>query len=50
PGTIRFIGHTAFAAGIWIGVELSMPGGKNDGTIGDRRYFKCPRLHGIFVR
>ena len=51
-GVIRFIGLTAFAAGVWIGVELfeSNGVGKNDGSVLGQRYFECRPNHGIFVR
>jgi len=48
-GTLRFCGTTEFATGIWAGVELDTPDGKNDGTVKGMRYFKCDRNHGIFV-
>jgi hypothetical protein len=49
-GVIRFIGHTSFHPGIWIGVALSVPYGKNDGSINGRRYFDCAPEHGLFVK
>lgn len=49
-GVIRFIGHTSFASGIWIGVELFAPLGKNDGTVNGQNYFSCKPSYGIFVR
>ena len=49
-GTIRFIGETHFATGEWIGVELIEKDGKNDGSLGDVRYFTCQPEYGIFVR
>ncbi|CAK0838434.1 unnamed protein product, partial [Prorocentrum cordatum] len=49
-GTVRFVGKTEFAEGEWVGVELSGPVGKNDGTVQNVRYFTCARMHGIFVR
>eukprot|EP00598_Pedospumella_elongata_P002820 CAMPEP_0184974204 /NCGR_PEP_ID=MMETSP1098-20130426/5745_1 /TAXON_ID=89044 /ORGANISM="Spumella elongata, Strain CCAP 955/1" /LENGTH=858 /DNA_ID=CAMNT_0027496747 /DNA_START=70 /DNA_END=2646 /DNA_ORIENTATION=+ len=49
-GTIRFIGHTSFSAGIWIGVCLDTAQGKNDGSVQGRRYFDCAPEHGLFVK
>lgn len=48
-GTLRFCGTTEFAVGLWIGVELDTPDGKNDGSINGVVYFKCSKMHGIFV-
>lgn len=50
PGTIRFIGHTLFAPGIWIGVELDEALGKNNGSVKGHYYFTCPMNFGLFVR
>ncbi|XP_036358339.1 kinesin-like protein KIF13A isoform X8 [Octopus sinensis] len=50
PGVVQFIGTVHFASGIWIGVELDNPEGKNDGSVNGSRYFKCRSKHGIFVR
>ncbi|OMJ08421.1 Dynactin [Smittium culicis] len=49
-GVIRFIGDTKFAAGTWVGVELSDSTGKNDGSVQGVRYFDVPKNHGLFVR
>lgn len=48
-GTLRYCGATQFAQGIWAGVELDEPHGKNDGTLKGVVYFKCPPNHGIFA-
>lgn len=50
PGIIRFIGETKFAPGKWIGVQLTSPDGKNDGTVAGVRYFACPNNCGVFVK
>ncbi|RMC12297.1 hypothetical protein DUI87_09810 [Hirundo rustica rustica] len=49
-GTIRYIGPTAFAPGIWLGLELRSAKGKNDGSVGEKRYFTCKLNHGVLVR
>lgn len=49
-GVVQFIGSVEFAAGPWIGVELDLPEGKNDGSVNGIRYFKCRPRHGVFVR
>eukprot|EP01114_Cavostelium_apophysatum_P009608 TRINITY_DN2280_c0_g1_i2.p1 TRINITY_DN2280_c0_g1~~TRINITY_DN2280_c0_g1_i2.p1 ORF type:complete len:1351 (-),score=437.37 TRINITY_DN2280_c0_g1_i2:39-4091(-) len=49
-GIVRFVGTTQFQSGIWVGVELDNPGGKNDGSVQDVRYFDCKPNHGLFVR
>ncbi|MCJ1283481.1 hypothetical protein MMC26_002810 [Xylographa opegraphella] len=47
---VRFLGNTHFAAGDWMGVELSDATGKNDGSVQGQRYFDCKSGHGMFVR
>lgn len=39
-GEVAYIGVTTFAAGKWVGVVLSEPKGKNNGTIQGNSYFK----------
>lgn len=48
--TIRYIGTAEFAPGLWLGLELRSPKGKNDGAVGSRRYFSCRPGHGVLVR
>ncbi|XP_072188159.1 CAP-Gly domain-containing linker protein 4 isoform X3 [Excalfactoria chinensis] len=49
-GTIRYIGPTDFAPGMWLGLELRSAKGKNDGSVGEKRYFTCKQNHGVLVR
>jgi len=49
-GRVRFAGETAFASGVWLGLELDSPDGKNDGAVGGQRYFNCAKNYGLFVR
>nr|XP_055202167.1 kinesin-like protein KIF13B [Nyctereutes procyonoides] len=49
-GIVRYVGPTDFQEGTWIGVELDLPSGKNDGSIGGRQYFKCNPGYGLLVR
>lgn len=49
-GYVRYVGETDFASGIWIGVQLDNPKGKNNGTVHGYSYFDCRPLHGVFVR
>lgn len=48
-GTLRFCGSTEFAGGLWAGVELQQPEGKNDGSVAGVHYFTCRMKHGITV-
>ena len=49
-GIIGFIGETQFARGVWVGVILDTPEGKNNGTVGGVQYFDCAPNHGLFTR
>ncbi|ROT64830.1 putative restin [Penaeus vannamei] len=48
-GTLRFIGKADFAEGIWAGVELDEPNGKNDGSVAGKKYFECKNKYGLFA-
>eukprot|EP00945_MAST-04E_sp_MAST-4E-sp1_P000283 g283.t1 len=49
-GVCRFFGTTLFREGVWVGVELDLPNGKNDGSVSGTRYFSCPHRYGLFAR
>lgn len=48
-GVVRFRGETKFASGLWYGVELDKPDGRNSGSVQGVRYFSCPEKHGVFA-
>eukprot|EP00066_Takifugu_rubripes_P020766 XP_011610032.1 PREDICTED: kinesin-like protein KIF13B isoform X1 [Takifugu rubripes] len=49
-GTVRYVGPADFAKGTWVGVELEVPAGKNDGSVGGKHYFHCNPGYGVLVR
>lgn len=49
-GWIRFVGHTKFRNGVWVGVELSDPVGDTGGIVDGELLFDCPNKHGVVVR
>ena len=49
-GTVRYVGETDFAQGLWVGIEYDEPVGKNDGSVNGTVYFDCRMKHGGFVR
>lgn len=50
PGLIGFIGETQFARGVWVGIILDTPDGKNDGSVAGVQYFQCELNYGLFSR
>jgi dynactin 1 len=49
-GTVRFVGETSFKEGQWLGLELDVPEGKNDGSVRGERYFDCEANYGLFIQ
>jgi len=47
---IKYVGHTDFAPGIWVGLELRNPKGKHNGEVQGRRYFSSKDSHGLMVK
>ena len=48
-GVVQFVGTTHFSPGLWVGVEIGVPKGRNDGSINGERYFTCKPNHGLFA-
>ncbi|VDP75250.1 unnamed protein product [Echinostoma caproni] len=48
-GRLRYCGPVAFASGVWVGVELDEPLGRNNGTVAGVQYFSCAANHGVFA-
>ncbi|CAK9290223.1 unnamed protein product [Gordionus sp. m RMFG-2023] len=49
-GIVRYIGPIDVSPGCWVGVELDLNLGKNDGRVKGKRYFTCKPNYGIFVK
>eukprot|EP00439_Symbiodinium_sp_Y106_P013124 s7387_g1.t3 len=49
-GSVRYVGATGFAPGLWIGLRLDEKVGKNNGSVKGKVYFECEDEHGIFAR
>uniref|UniRef100_A0A8C5MA86 Kinesin family member 13B n=1 Tax=Leptobrachium leishanense TaxID=445787 RepID=A0A8C5MA86_9ANUR len=49
-GIVKYVGPADFQDGVWVGVELDLPAGKNDGSVGGKQYFKCNPGYGVLVR
>ena len=48
-GTVSYLGPVDFAPGAWVGVELDVAAGKNDGSVAGQRYFSCQPNYGLFA-
>ncbi|XP_061164316.1 uncharacterized protein LOC133173342 [Saccostrea echinata] len=51
-GQIRYIGHLDKQGQsnlLFAGLELDSPVGRHDGVLNGKRYFSCPKDHGIFI-
>jgi len=49
-GMVGFLGETKFAQGVWAGIVLDVPEGKNNGCVKDVQYFSCEPNHGLFTK
>ena len=48
-GILRYVGVPEFSEGVWCGVVLDQPTGKNNGSVHGIRYFMCEPNCGMFV-
>eukprot|EP00485_Elphidium_margaritaceum_P002877 CAMPEP_0202702402 /NCGR_PEP_ID=MMETSP1385-20130828/15384_1 /ASSEMBLY_ACC=CAM_ASM_000861 /TAXON_ID=933848 /ORGANISM="Elphidium margaritaceum" /LENGTH=991 /DNA_ID=CAMNT_0049360043 /DNA_START=157 /DNA_END=3132 /DNA_ORIENTATION=- len=48
-GTIKYVGPTHFDKGVWFGVALDSPKGKNNGTVKKKFYFFSEPNHGVML-
>eukprot|EP01083_Nonionella_stella_P225375 801312_1 len=49
-GKVKFVGEVQTKNGIFYGIELYSPNGKNNGTFNGQKYFECVEESGIFVK
>eukprot|EP01084_Bolivina_argentea_P048444 89261_1 len=49
PGCIKYVGPTHFDKGVWFGVALDAPRGKNNGTVKKKFYFSTEANHGVML-
>ena len=50
-GVVKFVGTVAYAAGVYVGVEMDDPSvGKNSGLVKGIRYFQCADGRGLMVK
>ena len=51
-GILRYLGPVEGTGSnvTWAGIELPGPTGKNNGSAKGKEYFRCPDLHGLFVK
>ena len=49
-GTMKYLGIIDGKEGIWAGIELDLPLGKNDGSVKGKRYFDCAPMKGLFIK
>lgn len=49
-GRVMFVGEIENKEGVWVGLELDKPIGKNSGSYKGKKYFECKPNHGIFIK
>lgn len=49
-GEVKYVGNVSFQPNIWIGIQLDLPYGKNDGSVEGQKYFECPKNFGVFAK
>jgi len=49
-GEVMYVGKVHFKEGVWVGIKLDEPCGKNNGSVEGKAYFKCANKYGSFVK
>lgn len=49
-GTVRYVGPLGTKPGVFVGIELDEPLGRNNGSFEGKKLFECEENHGVFIR
>ena len=49
-GEVKYVGNVSFQPNVWVGIQLDLPYGKNDGSVEGQKYFECPKNFGVFAK
>ncbi len=49
-GSVQFLGTVDFQPGVWVGIRLDEPLGKNNGSVKDKKYFEAGQNYGVFAK
>ncbi|GAB5367134.1 hypothetical protein AAMO2058_001203400 [Amorphochlora amoebiformis] len=49
-GEVKYVGEVEGHPGVWVGISLDEPVGRNDGSAKGKVYFKTAPKHGIFAK
>jgi len=49
-GEVKYVGELNGKSGVFVGIQLDEPYGKNNGSVEGKAYFSCMPKCGIFVR
>ena len=49
-GSVQHLGTVDFQPGVWVGIRLDEPLGKNDGSVKGKKYFEAGQNYGVFAK